>query len=143
MSLVAAALVAITALIALEGGGAASLLRHAYLVPVLAAALRFGAVGGGLAAAAAVLLSAPLVLPEIERSGVTTEAVEGLVTFAVLGLVGVLSGVLRISRRSPPPAVRDSRDASSERSRTRPRSMSRWLGCGPRSPDGCTWTRLR
>ncbi len=95
MSLVAAALVAVTTLIALEGGGAASLFRHAYLVPVLAAALRFGAAGGGLAAAAAVLLSSPLVLPEIERSGLTTEAVEGVVTFAVLGLVGVLSGVLR------------------------------------------------
>jgi signal transduction histidine kinase len=95
MSLVAAALAAITALIAFEGGGAASLFRHAYLVPVLAAALRFGAVGGGLAAAAAILLSAPLVLPEIERSGVTTESVEGIVTFGVLGLVGVLSGVLR------------------------------------------------
>jgi len=35
------------------------------------------------------------VLPEIERSGITTEAVEGLTSFAVLGLVGVLSGVLR------------------------------------------------
>ena len=95
MSLVAVALAAVTLLIALEGGGAASLFRHAYLVPVLAAALRFGAVGGGLAAAAAVLLSAPLVLPEIERSGLTTEAAEAVVTFAVLGLVGVLSGVLR------------------------------------------------
>jgi signal transduction histidine kinase len=95
MSLVAAALAAVTALVALEGGGAASLLRHAYLVPVLAAALRFGAAGGGLAAAAAMVLSAPLVLAEIERAGLTTEAVEALVTFAVLGLVGVLSGVLR------------------------------------------------
>ena len=95
MSHVAAALVVVTALIALEGVGPASLLRHAYLVPVLAAALRFGAVGGGLAAAAATLLSAPIVLPEIERSGLTGEAIEGLVTFAVLGLVGVLSGVLR------------------------------------------------
>jgi len=47
MSLIAAALAAITALIALEDGGPASLLRHAYLVPVLAAALRFGGVGGG------------------------------------------------------------------------------------------------
>ena len=95
MSLIAAALVAVTALIALEDGGPASLLRHAYLLPVLAAALRFGAAGGGLAAAAAILLSAPIVLPDIERSGLTTEALEGLVTFAVLGLVGVLSGVLR------------------------------------------------
>ncbi|MGH7303149.1 MAG: histidine kinase dimerization/phospho-acceptor domain-containing protein, partial [Candidatus Rokuibacteriota bacterium] len=95
MSLVAAALAAVTALIVLEGAGPASVLRHAYLAPVLLAALRFGAVGGGLTAAAAVLLSAPLVLPEIERSGLTSDAVEGLVTFAVLVLVGVLSGVLR------------------------------------------------
>jgi two-component system, OmpR family, sensor histidine kinase KdpD len=95
MSLVAAALVAVTALVAFEGAGPSTLLRHAYLAPVLVAALRFGAVGGGLAAAAAMLLSAPLVLPEIERSGLTADAAEGLVTFAVLGLVGVLSGVLR------------------------------------------------
>jgi two-component system sensor histidine kinase KdpD len=94
MILVAAALAAVAALVALEGTGPASLLRHAYLAPVLVAALRFGAVGGALAAAVAVLLSAPVVLPEIERSGLTTETVEGLVTFAVLGLVGVLSGVL-------------------------------------------------
>ncbi len=95
MSLVAAALAAVTALVAFEGAGPATLLRHAYLGPVLVAALQFGAVGGGLAAAAAMLLSAPLVLPEIERSGLTPDAAEGLVTFAVLGLVGVLSGVLR------------------------------------------------
>ncbi len=95
MSLIAATLAVVTALVALEDAGPASLLRHAYLVPVLAAALRFGAAGGALAAMAAVLLSGPFVLPEIERSGLTTEAVEGLVTFAMLGLVGVLSGVLR------------------------------------------------
>jgi signal transduction histidine kinase len=95
MTLVAAALAAVTVLIALEDGGPASLLRHAYLVPVVAAALRFGAVGGGLAATGAWLLSAPVVLMEIERSGLTTEAMEALATFAVLGLVGVLSGVLR------------------------------------------------
>jgi len=92
---VAVALAAVTALIAVEEGEPASLFRHAYLIPVLVAALRFGAPGGALAAAAAILLSAPIVLPEIERSGLTTEAVEGLVTFAVLGLVGVLSGALR------------------------------------------------
>lgn len=95
MTLVAAVLAMITALIALEGEGAASLFRHAYLVPVLAAALRFGAAGGGLAAAAAILLSAPFVLPEIERSGVTTEVIEAVVSLVLLGLVGVLSGVLR------------------------------------------------
>jgi len=95
ISLIAAALAVVTTLVALEGAGPSSLLRHVYLLPVLAAALRFGAGGGALAAMGAVLLSAPFVLPEIERSGLTTEAVEGLVTFAVLGLVGVMSGVLR------------------------------------------------
>jgi len=95
VSLVAAALAAVTALIALDGAGPASLFRHAYLLPVVVAALRFGAAGGALTAAAAVLLSAPFVLPEIERSGLTTDASEGLVTFAVLGLVGALSGALR------------------------------------------------
>jgi len=95
MSLMAAALAAITALIALDGAGPASLFRHAYLVPVVVAALRFGAPGGALAAGAAVLLSAPFVLPEIERSGLTPDAAEGLVTFAVLGIVGTLSGALR------------------------------------------------
>src|SRR5437899_878399 len=95
MSLVAALLGAVTALLALDGAGPASLFRHAYLVPVVVAALRFGALGGTIAAAAAVLLSAPFVLPEIERSGLTSEASEGLMTFAVLALVGVLSGALR------------------------------------------------
>jgi two-component system sensor histidine kinase KdpD len=95
MSLVAAMLAAVTAVVALEGAGPASLFRHLYLAPVIAAALRFGAIGGALAAGAAVLLSAPIVLPEIERSGLTTEAIEGLVSFGVLSIVGVLSGVLR------------------------------------------------
>jgi two-component system sensor histidine kinase KdpD len=95
MSVVAAALVAVTVLVALEGAGPAALSRHLYLAPVIVAALRFGAPGGALAAAAAVLLSAPFVLPEIERAGLTTEAIEGLVTFGVVVLVGVLSGMLR------------------------------------------------
>ena len=119
MTLVAALLAAVTALLALDGAGPASLFRHAYLVPVVVAALRFGALGGTIAAAAAVLLSAPFVLPEIERSGLTSEASEGLMTFAVLALVGVLSGALRtragrhrrryeilVAIRSRPPSVR-------------------------------------
>lgn len=95
MTFVVAALAAVTALIALDGAGPASLFRHAYLLPIVVAALRFGAPGGTLAAGAAVLLGAPFVLPEIERFGFTAAALEGLVTFAVLGLVGSLSGILR------------------------------------------------
>ena len=95
MILIAGALAIVTALIALDGAGAGSLFRHAYFLPVVVAALRFGAPGGTLAAGAAVLLDAPFVLPEIERSGLTAAALEGLVTFAMLALVGTLSGALR------------------------------------------------
>jgi signal transduction histidine kinase len=95
MIVVAAALAGVTALIALDGAGPASLFRHAYLLPVVVAALHFGAAGGALASGGAMLMSAPFVLPEIERSGLTPAAAEGLVTFAVLGLVGALGGTLR------------------------------------------------
>jgi signal transduction histidine kinase len=87
-------LAAITATIALGASDPGSPLRHAYLVPVVLGALRFGASGGVLGAGAAILLLAPIVLPEIERSGLTPEALEGLVTFGVLALVGVLGGTL-------------------------------------------------
>jgi signal transduction histidine kinase len=95
MILVAGSLAVVTALIALDGAGAASLVRHAYFLPVVVAALRFGAPGGTLAAGAAVLLDAPFVLPEIERAGLTAAALEGLVTLVMLALVGTLSGSLR------------------------------------------------
>ena len=95
MTALALALAAVTAALALGGAGPAALLRHAYLAPVIAGALRFGVPGGVLTAVAAILLSAPFVLPEIERSGLTGEAAEGLVSFAVLAAVGALAGVLR------------------------------------------------
>jgi signal transduction histidine kinase len=95
MILVAGLLAVVTALIALDGAGAGSLFRHAYVLPVVVAALRSGAPGGTLAAGAAVLLDAPFVLPEIERSGLTAASLEGLVTFVMLALVGTLSGTLR------------------------------------------------
>ncbi|MGH7276973.1 MAG: DUF4118 domain-containing protein, partial [Candidatus Rokuibacteriota bacterium] len=87
-------LATITATIALGAGDPGSPLRHAYLLPVVLGALRFGALGGVLGAGAAILLLAPIVLPEIERSGLTPEALEGLVTLGVLALVGVLGGAL-------------------------------------------------
>ncbi|PYN57577.1 MAG: hypothetical protein DMD92_14095 [Candidatus Rokuibacteriota bacterium] len=86
-------LAAVTALLALEGGDPASPFRHGYLPLVVAAALVLGAPGGAAAAGAVVLLLGPVVLPEIERSGLTPEAVEGLVTLATVALAGALSGV--------------------------------------------------
>ena len=90
-----AALVAVTAVIALTGPAPTSPWRHGFLVPVIAAALSFGLVGGVLAAGGAVLLSAPFVLPEIERTGLGGAATEGLVSFAVILALGGLAGALR------------------------------------------------
>jgi signal transduction histidine kinase len=87
------ALVGITAAVAYSGAEAASLWRHAYHVPVVVAALRYGR-GGVLAALAAVLLYAPFVLPALEREGATRPVLEGLLTFALLLGVGVLSAAL-------------------------------------------------
>jgi signal transduction histidine kinase len=69
-------------------------LRHAYLFPVLAAALAWGASGGIVAALVAVLLDAPFVLPRIEQTGMTASAVEGLATFVILLALGAVTGGL-------------------------------------------------
>ena len=97
--LIALALAAITLGIACSGAEAASLWRHAYHVPVVAAALRYGS-GGVLTAVAAVLLYAPFVLPALEREGATPAVLEGVLTFALLLGGGVLSAALAgVARR--------------------------------------------
>jgi len=90
---IALALAAITLAVAHSGADAASPWRHAYHVPVVVAALRYGR-GGVLTALAAVLLYAPFVLPALEREGPTPAVLEGLLTFALLLGVGVLSAAL-------------------------------------------------
>ena len=95
---VALALALITGALALSADGAASLWRHAYHVPVVVAALRYGG-RGVLVALAAVLLYAPIVIPSLERSGPSGEVLEGLVTFAMLLGSGVLSAALAIGVR--------------------------------------------
>jgi signal transduction histidine kinase len=95
---IALALGGVTLAIACSGAGAASLWRHAYLVPIVVAALRGGA-EGALVAVAAVLLYAPFVLPALERAGATPAVLEGLLTFALLLGVGMLSGALAAGAR--------------------------------------------
>jgi two-component system sensor histidine kinase KdpD len=90
---IALVLALITLAVAHSGADAASLWRHAYHVPVVVAALRYG-VGGALTALAAVLLFAPFVLPALERDGATPAVLEGLATFALLVGFGVLSAAL-------------------------------------------------
>ena len=89
----------VTALIAQGGGDPASALRHVYLIPVAALALAFGRLGGTLGAGATLVLYASVVLPALERSGLTPETIEGLVTFALVGGVGALGGTLTTRAR--------------------------------------------
>jgi signal transduction histidine kinase len=76
--------------------GPASPLRHLYVMPVLGAALTGGALGGALAAVAAVLLQAPALFAHLEDAGLTPLAVDDLfsdLTLLVMGpLVGALAG---------------------------------------------------
>ena len=90
---IALALAGITLAVLYSGADPASLWRHAYHLPVVAAALRFGGVGV-VAALAAVLLYAPFVLPALEREGATAPALEGLLTIVLLLAVGILSASL-------------------------------------------------
>jgi signal transduction histidine kinase len=96
----ATALAAITVLAVGGESETAALWRHLYVAPVVAAALRFGACGGGVTAAAAVLLQAPSVFVAIERGGLTRPAAEHLVTFLVLLGAGALVGCLASSARA-------------------------------------------
>jgi two-component system, OmpR family, sensor histidine kinase KdpD len=73
---------------------AASPWRHAYLVPVVVAAVLFGPAGGAASAVIAVLCYAPIVLPQIERAGLTTAVLESILTVGALVAAGGLTGAL-------------------------------------------------
>jgi signal transduction histidine kinase len=91
---VAAALIAVTVAIALGDPRPDALLRHGYLVIVVSAAIAGGAAWGIVAAGLAVLVHAPLVLAHVEQAGLTREAIEGLVTSAMLIAAGASTGAL-------------------------------------------------
>jgi len=80
----------------------ASPLRHVYVLPVLAAALRFGLVAGGLAAVVAVMAQAPRLLSHLEEAGLTASAVDVLIGYVLLlglaPLVGALAAAARGQR---------------------------------------------
>jgi signal transduction histidine kinase len=93
-------LLAVTAAMVWEGGTPPSPLRHLYLVPVVWAALHGGARAGGVLGLMAGFVQVPLVLPAIERAGLTGSAVEGLVSLAMPPAAGVLAGLLRDQSRA-------------------------------------------
>lgn len=90
----AAAVGAVTVAVALDDPARPSPWRHAYFVPVVALALRLGAVAGVLAAVVGILAHAPVVLPRVERDGLSAAVGEGLTTFGLLLLGGALVGTL-------------------------------------------------
>ena len=91
---IAAALLGVTAAIAFADPRADALLRHAYLLVVVAAALSGGVAWGTVTAALAVLLHGPLVLAGVEHAGLTHETIEALTSFAVLTAAGASTGAL-------------------------------------------------
>ena len=89
------ALLAAVALAMVVGDqGAASVLRHLYLVPTLWAALTRGAIGGGVVGALAGLLHAPVALPAVERAGLTSQTLDGLLSLGLPIVAGLLVGRL-------------------------------------------------
>ena len=95
---VVAAHIVTTAAVALSHD-AVSPWRHAYLLAVLAAALAAGPAGGAASALIAALCYAPILLPEIERVGLTAGAVDGALTVGVLIVLGALAGALAAAAR--------------------------------------------
>jgi len=98
LAVVTFALAAITLAVVHSGADPASIWRHAYHVPVVAASLHSGG-GGVVASLAAALLYAPFVLPALEREGATPPVVEGLLTIVLVLAVGVLSSCLASGAR--------------------------------------------
>ena len=85
---------AVATAMALTGQGSDSVLRHLYLAPTIWAALSRGAIGGGLAGGLAGLLHAPFALPAVERAGLTSRSLDGLLSLVLPVLVGLLVGHL-------------------------------------------------
>ena len=70
------------------------MLRHVYVIPTLWAALAGGRRGGAVIGLLAGLLQAPVVLPAVERLGLTAQTVDGLVSLATPLAIGWVVGRL-------------------------------------------------
>lgn len=88
----ALAMAAVAIGVACAVSGPASPLRHLYAVPVVAAATRFGALGGVLAGLGVVMIDVPRLLAELEWSGPIPALAEDLVSLVVLPVLGALIG---------------------------------------------------
>ena len=76
-------LTAIAGAIAVVGPELGASLRHAYLVPAVWAGLAGGSLRGGTLGLVAGLLQAPVALPAVERLGLTSQTVDGLISLGM------------------------------------------------------------
>ncbi len=93
--MIATLLAGVTAAIALDDDDPASPLRHFFALPLALGALAFGVRGAAVTATGVVLLYAPIVLPDVERHGVTAATAEAVVTTVLLVGAAAIVGVLR------------------------------------------------
>jgi signal transduction histidine kinase len=96
---IVACLLLATAALGSSATPATAIARHAYLVPVLVGAARFGLVGGALTGIAVVLLAAPLVLPDVELTGLTLPVVDALLLYPFLVVGGAGAGAVFTAAR--------------------------------------------
>lgn len=89
-----ALLAAIAVVVAYVGAEPGSILRHVYVIPTLWAALAAGRTGGAAIGLLAGLLQAPVALPAVERLGLTSQTVDGLVSLAAPVAIGWAVGRL-------------------------------------------------
>lgn len=87
-------LAVIASVIAADWTAQPSALRHLYLVPPLWAALALGSRAGGLVGVVAGLLQAPFAFPAVERLGLASQSVDGLVSMAIPVACGWVVGSL-------------------------------------------------
>jgi signal transduction histidine kinase len=101
-TLIALGLAGLGAVLPALDPGPASPLRHLFVLPVLAAAVRAGLVGGTLSAGVAVMAQAPRLFAHLEEGGITAAAIEELIGYVTLlgiaPLVGALAGTARRQR---------------------------------------------
>jgi hypothetical protein len=141
------ALLAAVALAMVVGDqGAASVLRHLYLVPTLWAALTRGAIGGGVVGALAGLLHAPVALPAVERAGLTSQTLDGLLSLGLPIVAGLLVGRLVDGSRAR--AARLAAVLAIQRRLDGPEALDDKLGaspasCASRCGPGGSWIQIR
>ena len=125
-----ALLAAIAMVVAYVGAEPGSILRHLYLIPTLWAALAGGRTGGAAIGLLAGLLQAPVVLPAVERLGLTSQTVDGLVSLATPVAIGWVVGRLVDQARERTHRLRAVLEVQQALSHEAPLEARLELGCG-------------